>query len=113
MSNKSTSSTEPKTRKLPATKSAGHTARNRDLTRKAQLLRQLCRKAGTDVPTLCEAFGWQPHTARAALSGLRKAGYDVIREAVRDGRPARYRRPKTSGRDTSDSSVGGTVTDAG
>jgi predicted ArsR family transcriptional regulator len=113
MSIKATGSTEPKTRKLPAAKSAGHSARNRDLTRKAQLLRQLSRKTGTDVPTLCESFGWQPHTARAALSGLRKAGYDVIREAVRDGRPARYRLPKTSSRDTSDSSVGGTVPNAG
>jgi DNA-binding transcriptional regulator PaaX len=28
-----------------------------------------------------QEFGWQPHTVRAAISGLRKAGLKVEREA--------------------------------
>lgn len=29
---------------------------------------------GVSLEALCAATGWQPHSARAALSGLRKAG---------------------------------------
>ena len=51
----------------------------------------LSRKNGADVVAISKAFGWQPHTTRAALSGLRKAGYMVIRSTARTGKPARYR----------------------
>jgi Tfp pilus assembly protein PilX len=44
--------------------------------RVAQLL---SRKAGADLAALREATGWQPHSVRAALSGLRKAGYSIER----------------------------------
>jgi hypothetical protein len=32
-----------------------------------------------------EATGWLPHTTRAALTGLRKLGYAVVRERVHGG----------------------------
>lgn len=38
-----------------------------------------------------DKLGWQQHTTRAALSGLRKAGYQVIRETPPNGGPAKYR----------------------
>ncbi len=37
------------------------------------------RQAGADLATLQSATGWQPHSVRAALSGLRKAGYGIER----------------------------------
>jgi Protein of unknown function (DUF3489) len=42
--------------------------------------RLLSRKAGADLATLRDATGWQPHSVRAALSGLRKAGYAIDRQ---------------------------------
>ncbi|WP_271950130.1 DUF3489 domain-containing protein [Ruegeria faecimaris] len=32
----------------------------------------LRRPSGTSLEALCKATGWQPHSVRAALSGLRK-----------------------------------------
>jgi Protein of unknown function (DUF3489) len=34
---------------------------------------------------LTQATGWLPHTTRAALTGLRKRGYAVIRERIGAG----------------------------
>ncbi|MGK8235788.1 DUF3489 domain-containing protein [Roseovarius sp. MS2] len=49
---------------------------------KAAILRKLLsRKSGADLATLQSATGWQPHSVRAALSGLRKAGYRIDRAA--------------------------------
>jgi len=51
---------------------------------KRQLLRKLlARKAGADLATLQNATGWQPHTVRAALSTLRKAGFTIDRQPPR------------------------------
>ena len=61
------------------------------ITKKQELIRLLSKKAGADLATLSEKFGWQPHTTRAALSGLRKTGYEVIRIERANGKPARYR----------------------
>ena len=46
----------------------------------------LGRPQGARLDAICKATGWQPHSARAALSGLRKAGYTIEREAAGDGR---------------------------
>lgn len=40
----------------------------------------LARPQGAGLEAICRATGWQPHSARAALSGLRKAGYVIDRE---------------------------------
>lgn len=60
-------------------------------TKKAQLVRLLQRKAGVDIATISKELGWQPHTTRAALSGLRKAGYGIPAEKLKADRPARYK----------------------
>jgi hypothetical protein len=89
MSTETTNSRKPKpSRPRPSTR---HAPTNQGRTRQDQLLAQLSRKVGTDVPTLCKTFGWQPHTARAALSALRKAGHNVIRDPASNGKPSRYR----------------------
>lgn len=49
-------------------------------TKKAQLIKLLSCKLGTDVATISAKFGWQPHTTRAALSGLRKVGFEITKE---------------------------------
>jgi len=60
-------------------------------TKKAQMIQMLRRKFGADIATISAKLGWQPHTTRAALSGLRKAGVTVIREEASGSQPARYR----------------------
>jgi hypothetical protein len=61
-------------------------------TKTAILRRLLSRKAGADLAALQSATGWQPHSVRAALSGLRKAGYTIDRaEAAKPGGMATYR----------------------
>ena len=71
-------------------KRARPAARGRGTTRKAQLICLLSRKNGADVIAIGKQFGWQPHTTRAALSSLRKDGYEVIRDHGGRGKPARY-----------------------
>jgi Protein of unknown function (DUF3489) len=46
----------------------------------ARVIDLLQRSDGATIPNLTEATGWLPHTARAALTGLRKRGYAVVRE---------------------------------
>jgi len=54
-------------------------------SRPEQLRKLLRRKSGASIAELQEIFGWQPHTARAAISGLRKAGEAIERHSVRNG----------------------------
>jgi predicted ArsR family transcriptional regulator len=61
------------------------------LTKKAQLIRMLSRKHGTDVATISAKLGWLPHTTRAALSRLRKSGFEVTSDRPVNGKPSRYR----------------------
>ncbi len=51
----------------------------------ASVIDLLQRRGGATIPTLIEATGWLPHSARAALTGLRKRGYAVARERLEDG----------------------------
>ena len=60
-------------------------------TKKAQLIQMLTRKAGADVATISEKLGWQSHTTRAALTGLRKAGFEISAEKPRQGKALSYR----------------------
>lgn len=48
-------------------------------TKTAILRKLLSRKSGADLDALRSATGWQPRSARAALSGLRKAGNTIDR----------------------------------
>lgn len=47
--------------------------------RSDQLRKMLKRKSGATLVQMQTAFGWQTHTARAAVSGLRKGGEIVER----------------------------------
>lgn len=46
-------------------------------TKRAQLIRMLKAAKGTDVARMSQTLGWQRHTTRAALTGLRKAGFTI------------------------------------
>lgn len=59
---------------------------------KTMLLRQLLEQdGGATLAGICAATGWQAHSARAALTGLRKGGTTVERVASADGQPTRWR----------------------
>lgn len=61
-------------------------------TKTATLRKLLSRKAGADLAALQSATGWKPHSVRAALSGLKKAGYGIDRvEPTEPGGSAVYR----------------------
>jgi Protein of unknown function (DUF3489) len=66
----------------------GHPARAaipRDSSKLARVIDLLQRSDGATILNLTEATGWLPHTTRAALTGLRKRGYGVIRERIGAG----------------------------
>ena len=70
-------------------------------TKKEELIQMLTRKAGADVAMISDKLGWQTHTTRAALTGLRKTGFEVVGEKPDDGKPTRYRivaRPADTGK---------------
>ena len=54
-----------------------------------RLLGMVSTDEGATLDELIGATGWLPHTARAALTGLRKRGYDV--RLVRGETAAAYR----------------------
>lgn len=60
-------------------------------TKKAQLITLLGVKSGVDIKSLSEKLGWQQHTTRAAMSGLRKAGYEVTGEKPAKGGMSKFR----------------------
>lgn len=60
-------------------------------TKKDQLIRMLRSAAGADVAAMGTKLGWQTHTVRAALTGLRKVGHEVVTEKPGQGKPTRYR----------------------
>jgi Protein of unknown function (DUF3489) len=63
----------------------GRVAIPRDGSKLARVINLLQRSDGATIPNLTEATGWLPHTTRAALTGLRKRGYAVIRERIGAG----------------------------
>ena len=69
-------------------------------SKKDQLIALLRGKGGADVQALSDALGWQTHTVRAALTGLRKAGVALEKMAVREGERTRYRINAKRGRST-------------
>lgn len=47
--------------------------------------RLLTREAGASLDELTSASGWQPHSCRAFLTGLRKRGWAIERKKREDG----------------------------
>lgn len=46
-------------------------------SKKARLIEMLHRNGGTTIFEISASLGWQPHTTRAAIAGLRKLGHEV------------------------------------
>ena len=49
-------------------------------TKISKVVRLLQRKQGATLDEMIKATGWQGHTVRAALTGLKKKGYTIERE---------------------------------
>jgi len=80
--------------KTPAARSAmvGPTSpAPRQGTKIARVIELLQRDQGAKLDELIAATGWLPHTARAALTGLRRRGYDVRRERGENSSASVYR----------------------
>ena len=48
-------------------------------TKTDQVIALLKRESGATLGEIIDATGWQPHSARAALTGLRKKGHSIAR----------------------------------
>ncbi len=81
--NRKTSTTPAKARATAKTK--------KPPTKRARLIGLLKAAGGADVVTLSADLGWQQHSTRAALTGLRKAGFSIERTEPDGGNTACYR----------------------
>ena len=70
-------------------RSAKRTGDAAKLSKSARLEAMLCRPKGATPKQLEKSLGWQPHTVRAAISRLRKAGAEVTLD--RSARTPTYR----------------------
>jgi hypothetical protein len=77
------------TPEIAATKPA--TGKPREGTKIARVIELLRRDQGAALDELIAATGWLPHTARAALTGLRHRGYEVRLERGDKDRASVYR----------------------
>ena len=59
-------------------------------TKTATILKLLRRPKGATIAELRKVIGWKDHSIRAALTGLRKKGLDVVRDKSAAG-ISRYR----------------------
>jgi hypothetical protein len=62
-----------------------HAVAPRDGSKLARVIDLLRRLDGASIVDLTKATGWLAHTTRAALTGLRKRGYAVVRERAGAG----------------------------
>jgi hypothetical protein len=80
---------QPQAKHVASLDEGGHPADRmsapRDGSKLAMVIEYLQRADGATIVDLTQATGWLPHTTRAALTGLRKRGYAVIRERVGAG----------------------------
>lgn len=56
-----------------------------ELKKSATVEQLLTREGGTSLDELTSATGWQPHSCRAFLTGLRKKGWVIDRQKREDG----------------------------
>ena len=54
-------------------------------SKKARLINMLHQPGGSTIAAISATFGWQAHTTRAAITGLRKAGHTVETAKPADG----------------------------
>ena len=74
----------------PDTSNAPKTSNQRRTSKKATIEALVRRTEGAAIAELVAATGWQEHSIRAALTGLRKAGHAIARERIDDS-ATRYR----------------------
>ena len=55
------------------------------MTKNAKLIALMKRKGGVSLANASKSLGWQPHTVRAAISRLRKAGHAITLEPSANG----------------------------
>ena len=72
--------TTPRATAKPTAPAASPAATSARQTKKGSILALLQRPKGAAVSELIEATGWQVHSVRAALTGLRKAGKELVRD---------------------------------
>ncbi len=60
-------------------------------TKSDRLVQLLKARSGRDIAALSGKLGWQPHSTRAALSRLRKAGYAIEKLPPLNHGGTRYR----------------------
>lgn len=65
-------------------KSSANASAPRIHSKTARLLTLLLTDTGASLGEMCEATGWQAHSVRAALTGLRKRGHAIERVAKDD-----------------------------
>ena len=94
---KSPAATQPKTQVKSRHRSTTNASNTEPMAtqpklrgKQASILTLLGRAQGATISSLIEATGWQRHTLRAALSGLRKRGHEIERDQTKAGE-SRYR----------------------
>jgi Protein of unknown function (DUF3489) len=68
----------------------GTIAAPREGSKLAKVIGLLQREDGATIDQLADAMGWLPHTTRAALTGLRKRGFEIDRRKRKDQRAGAY-----------------------
>ncbi|MFL5231134.1 MAG: DUF3489 domain-containing protein [Microvirga sp.] len=96
MSKPKTRNARPLTHEDPGSRTASVRARFKEAVGEAQHPREgskqalvvglLSRPKGASLNDLVAATGWLPHTARAALTGVRRRGFAIERVPADDGR---------------------------
>lgn len=71
------------------------TPRTKAKTKLARVEEMLRSPQGATIAALCKATGWQSHSVRAALTGLRKKGQPIERQPGKEDQPTLYRIVKT------------------
>lgn len=77
--------TETITAPEPATASNPPAFAARPVSNSTLAKKLLARARGATIAEIQTATGWQPHSARAFLSGLRKAGRTLVKEERKSG----------------------------
>jgi hypothetical protein len=62
----------------------------REGSKLAEVIGLLQREDGATIDQLADAMGWLPHTTSAALTGLRKRGFEIDRRKRKDQRAGSY-----------------------
>ena len=63
----------------------------KETSKLSKLILMLSQDGGITVDEISKAMGWLPHTTRAALTGLRKRGVNIVRAKILGKRGSCYR----------------------